>query len=100
MQYKWNLNIYFSATYHLSVYDVKLKKLGHTHPGIVTPADKGEYKSPNKLMELERNFSFTLSSNYSENHWRLMKYFILKNSFRNQYMVRWYRHSVIFNNLV
>ena len=37
------------------------KTLGHTHPGIYTAADMGEYSPYKKGMELERNFSFNLS---------------------------------------
>ena len=36
------------------------KKLGHTHPGISTTAEMGEYIPLKKSMELERNFSLTL----------------------------------------
>ena len=46
----------------MSVYDVTYKTLGHTYPGIYTASEMGEYSPSKKGMELERNFSFTLSS--------------------------------------
>ena len=46
----------------MSVYDVTYKNLGHTHPGISTAEDMGEYIPPKKGMELERDSLLTLSS--------------------------------------
>ena len=43
-------------------YDVTYENLGHTHHGIYTAAEMGEYSPSKKGVELERNFSFTLSS--------------------------------------
>ena len=46
----------------MSVYEVTYKTIGHTHTGIYTAAEMGEYSTSKKGMELERNFPFTLSS--------------------------------------
>ena len=45
----------------MPLYDATLKKLGHTHPGIFTASKMGEYSLSKEGMELENNFSFTLS---------------------------------------
>ena len=44
------------------VYDVTYGTLGHTHPGSYNAENMGVYIPSNKGMELERNFSFNLSS--------------------------------------
>ena len=44
----------------MSVYDVTYKNLGHTHSGIYNAEDMGEYSTPNKGMELERDSLSTL----------------------------------------
>ena len=46
----------------MSVYDITYKTLGHTHHGIYTASEMGEYSLSKKGMKLERNFSFNLSS--------------------------------------
>ena len=48
MHYLCIRNIYFSTTYHLSVYEIIYETLGHIHPGIFTAADKGKYNPPHK----------------------------------------------------
>ena len=48
MHYMYSHDIYFSKTYHLSVYETTYKTIGHTHPVIVTASDKGEYSPPKK----------------------------------------------------
>ena len=53
----------------MSVYDVTYETIGHTYPVIYTAAEMGEYSPSKKGMKLERNFSFTLSSISTENHW-------------------------------
>ena len=55
-------NLYFSTTYHPSVYDITYKTLGHIYPGIDTESWEGEYIPYKKEMESERNFSVSLSS--------------------------------------
>ena len=45
----------------MSVYDVTYETLGHTHSGIYTEADMGEYSPPKKGMESERGYLLTLS---------------------------------------
>ena len=54
-------DIYFSTTYHLSVYDVTYETLSNTHPEISTSAYMGEYSPPKKGTELERDSLLTLS---------------------------------------
>ena len=51
MHYMCSCNIYFSTTYHMSVYDVTLKTLGHTHPIISTAEEMGEYSPPDNGMD-------------------------------------------------
>ena len=46
----------------MSVYYVTYETLFHTHPVIYTAAEMVEYSPYKKGWELERNFSFTLSS--------------------------------------
>ena len=60
MHYCWILDIQLSATYHLEVYYIAYKTLGHTHPVIVIAEEKGGYSPSKKLVELERNLSLTL----------------------------------------
>ena len=43
------------------VYDVTYETLGHTHPGISTAAEMGEYSMPTKGVKLERYSLLTLS---------------------------------------
>ena len=45
----------------MSVYEVTYINLGHTNPLMSTAAEMGEYSPSDKGMELERNFSLTLS---------------------------------------
>ena len=52
MHYPHSLDICFSKRYHMSVYDVTYETLGHTHPGISTAVDMGEYIPSKKGMEL------------------------------------------------
>ena len=66
MNYMCSRDIYFSTTYHLSVYDMTYKALGRTCTGIFILSDKDEYNPPNKDMELERNYLLTLSSIHPE----------------------------------
>ena len=61
MHYPCSQYIYFSTTYHISVYDITYKTLDHTHPVISNVADMGEYIPPNKGIYLERNLSLTIS---------------------------------------
>ena len=61
-------------------FDITYEILSHTHPGIVTTVEKGGYSPSKTDMELERDPLLNLSCIYSENHWRLMKYFTLKNN--------------------
>ena len=46
----------------MSVYDVIYETLGHTHPGISTVKDMGEYSTPKKIIELERDSLWNLST--------------------------------------
>ena len=46
----WIIDIYFSANYHLSGYDMAYSTIGHTQNENVIEADIGEYKPPNKVM--------------------------------------------------
>ena len=45
----------------MSVYDVTYETIGHTHPVISTAAEMGEYITPKKGMEPERNLSSIVS---------------------------------------
>ena len=47
--------------YHMSVYDVAYKKLGHTHPVISNATKMGEHSPHKKEVELERDYSLILS---------------------------------------
>ena len=87
MHYLCGHNIYFSTAYHLSVYDITYNTLGYTHPGIVTTTEKGEYIPSKKRMELERNFSLTLSSIHPEISLETQEIFYPEKSLRNQDMV-------------
>ena len=53
MHYLRNHDIYFSTTYHMPVYDITYKNLGHTHYEIDTTAEKDEYNPPKKSIQLE-----------------------------------------------
>ena len=55
MHYPCSRDIYLSTTYHVSVYDIIYKILGHTHLWIYTTSDMGEYRPPKKGVELESN---------------------------------------------
>ena len=66
MHYLYSRDIYFSTTYNLSVYDITYDTLYHTHPEIVTAAEKGEYIQTKIYMKLERNSSLTLSCTHPE----------------------------------
>ena len=46
----------------MSIFDVIYKTLGHTHTGIYTAEDMGEYVSPRIGMELKRSYLSTLPS--------------------------------------
>ena len=59
------------------VYDFTYKTLGHTHYGIYTASEMVEYSSSKKGMELERNFSFNISS-IKERSLKPHKYFFTK----------------------
>ena len=39
IHYLCSFDIHLSTMYHMSVYDVTYKTLGHTHPGIATAED-------------------------------------------------------------
>ena len=77
MHYPCSCDIYYSTTYHFSVYEVTYETLGHTHPEMFF-SENGEYIPAKKDMELESNPWSKLSSIHPENHWRLMKDFVLK----------------------
>ena len=62
MHYLLSRNTYFSTMYHMSVYDVTYKTLGHTNLIIYTAVDVVEYIPYKQGVYLERNFSLTLSS--------------------------------------
>ena len=79
---------------------LRLKNLGHTRPGISTASDIGEYIPPKKVMELEINSSLILSSVNYEISLETQKIFHSEKSLRNQDMIRWDIHSVIFTTLV
>ena len=68
----------------MPVYDVIYKTLGHTHPGIYTAAEMGEYIQPNKGVELEMNLSLTLSIINPEISLETHKNFILKNNWETR----------------
>ena len=59
----------------MSVYDVIYKTLSYTHPGVSTAEDMVEYITSKKGMDLERNFSLTLSSNNLETSFETHKIF-------------------------
>ena len=46
----------------MSGYKITYKNLDHTHPGISTAAEMGEYSPFKEGMELESNLPLTLSS--------------------------------------
>ena len=50
MYYPCISDIHFSTTYHMSIYDVIHKTLCHTHAGISTAEDMGEYSPRDKGM--------------------------------------------------
>ena len=60
MHYLWIIVVHFSTNYHLSVYDMAYSYLVDINTGIVIVADKGEYRPPKKIMELESNLSLKL----------------------------------------
>ena len=66
MHYMWSSYIYFSTTYYLLDYNMKYLTLGHTRPGIIIATKKGEYNPTNKVIQLEINFTLSLSSINSE----------------------------------
>ena len=79
MHYLFSCDIYFSTTWHIPVYEGTYKTLGHKHPVIYTAADMGEYSSPKKYMELERDYLLTLSGINPERSLETHKIFYAEN---------------------
>ena len=99
MHHRCSCDIYFSTTYNFSVYSIKYKNLGRTHPGNGTAEEKGEYIPTNKYTESERKSLSNLSSIHPEKSVDTQEIFQPEKSLRKKNMVIWYRHSGMFTNL-